>query len=553
MTESPEPSEPIWPSAWAAWDAMPDGVLTIGADWTLHSVNEAAARLIDRDPGRLVGQSVWEAFPAMRGGATESHLRKALLGQGQVVSWQSAYDDATGTYETRAFRVADRLVVIFRNVDDRREVEAQREALLARTRLLLLLSEALADTSTVDGIAVTIVSAATTHLGAAYAGLSLVDEATATVRTLATGQLDGDIEQRWEVLALTHPGPVPQVARRGVAIFHESFDSIRTTFPEAAPSYVAAGLRSGAVVPLVIGGSIIGALSIAWRDDHTMDTDARSTILALGGYTAQAVQRALAQQQHASAAEILQRAMLTQLPAPDHLEITARYLPARQGAQVGGDWYDALVLPDGATCLVIGDVSGHDMSAAATMGQLRNVTRAFTYAFEDPPSLILQRVDGAIAGLRINSVATAVLGRIEQDDDLERRNLRQLRWSNAGHPPPLLLSVDGTVELLETEPELVLGIEASTPRSDHVVDLPPGCTLLLFTDGLIEHRGSDITAGLAQLVDVVRSGAHLPLTALLDHVATSLGADSEDDIAILGVRLHSELEPRPVAAGPAHL
>lgn len=547
-------SEPTagWDAAWAAWEASPDGVLTIGTDWTLLTVNAAACRIIAQAPDDLVGRPVWEALPNLRGGLVEHQLHSALTAGGEVISWQSTYDH-TGMFESRAFRVADRLVVILRNVDDRRAVEAQREALLARTRLLLSLSEALAATSTVEDVAATIVTAASTHLGASYTGLSLVDDAGATLRTVVTGQLDGEVEQRWDVLPINHAGPIAQVARRGVPLFLETVESIRASFPASVEAYAAAGLQSASVIPLVAGGSILGTLNVAWSDEHAMDRDERSTLLALAGYTAQAVLRAQQQQQHASAAEILQRAMLTQLPEPDHLEVLARYLPAREGAQVGGDWYDALIVPDGATLLAIGDVSGHDMSAAATMGQLRNVTRAFAYAFQEPPSLILQRVDDAIQGLRINSVATAVLARIEQGPELKRRNLRQLRWSNAGHPPPLLLLEDGSVRLLETEPELVLGIEPSSLRTDHVVDLPAGSTLLLFTDGLIEHRGSDITSGMAQLADVVRAGSHLPLAALLDHVTTALGADSEDDIAILGVRLFSEREPRPAEAGPAHL
>ncbi len=188
-------------------------------------------------------------------------------------------------------------------------------------------------------------------------------------------------------------------------------------------------------------------------------------------------------------AESLQRSLLTRLPEPDHLHVVARYVPAAKEAQVGGDWYDAFLQPDGATVLVVGDVTGHDIAAAAMMGQLRNLVRGTAYDRHEPPAAVLERVDRALFGLQVDTLATVVLARIEQTEDDRRQGLRRLRWSNAGHLPPAVLRADGTVELLDRPSDLLLGLDPLSPRTDHDVVLRPDDTVLLYTDGLVERTG----------------------------------------------------------------
>ena len=163
-------------------------------------------------------------------------------------------------------------------------------------------------------------------------------------------------------------------------------------------------------------------------------------------------------------AEALQRGMLTRLPEPDHLHLVSRYRASADDAQVGGDWYDAFLQPDGSTVLVIGDVMGHDISAASSMGQLRNLLRGTAYDRGDSPADVLQRVDAAIRGLGIDALATCVVARIEQTEPDAAAGVRTLRWSNAGHPPPMLLLPDGTVSRLDRQPDLMLGVEPLQER-----------------------------------------------------------------------------------------
>jgi PAS domain S-box-containing protein len=246
----------------------------------------------------------------------------------------------------------------------------------------------------------------------------------------------------------------------------------------------------------------------------------------------------------------LQQALLTPPPEPDHLHIAVRYQPAAHEAQVGGDWYDAFLQPDGATMLVIGDVVGHDSDAAAAMGQLRGLLRALAWDNDEPPAATLTRAERAAEGLAVASLATAILARVERHPDVPVAGRRVLRWSNAGHVPPLLLAPDGSTTLLDTRPDLMLGVDATTPRHDHVLDLEERHTLLLVTDGLVERRGTDLDAGMARLRKALRDLGDVPLEDLLDTVLARLVPRAgEDDVAIVAVRPYPEDRPRPRETG----
>jgi serine phosphatase RsbU (regulator of sigma subunit) len=228
-----------------------------------------------------------------------------------------------------------------------------------------------------------------------------------------------------------------------------------------------------------------------------------------------------------------------------------RYQPAEHDAQVGGDWYDAFLQPDGATMLVIGDVVGHGSDAAAAMGQLRGLLRALAWDNDDSPAATLSRAEHAAEGLTVSTMATAVLARVERHPDVPVAGTRVLRWSNAGHVPPLLLAPDGATTLLETHPDLMLGVDPATRRQDHAVDLPDLHTLLLVTDGLVERRGCDLDEGMARLREALRDLGELPLEQLLDTVLARLVPSAgEDDVAIVAVRGYPEDRPRPAEAGP---
>jgi PAS domain S-box-containing protein len=295
-------------------------------------------------------------------------------------------------------------------------------------------------------------------------------------------------------------------------------------------------------VPTVEDGVVTGAI-VSFRDlTERRAAEEQAAELAR-------LSRAAAAQRRLS--DRLQQALLTPPPQPDHLHVAVRYQPAEHDAQIGGDWYDAFLQPDGATMVAIGDVVGHGSSAAAAMGQLRGLLRALAWGHGDPPAATLTRLEQAAEGLAVSSLATAILARVERRSDAPVGGPRILRWSNAGHVPPLLLAPDGSTTVLETRPDLMLGVDAGTPRRDHEVHLHDHHTLLLVTDGLIERRGTDLDEDMARLRETLCDLGDLPLEQLLDTLLARLVPTAgEDDVAIVAVRAHPEDRARPPEAGP---
>jgi serine phosphatase RsbU (regulator of sigma subunit) len=213
------------------------------------------------------------------------------------------------------------------------------------------------------------------------------------------------------------------------------------------------------------------------------------------------------------------------------MELHARYLPAQDGAAVGGDWYDAFAQPDGSVMLAVGDVSGHDIEAAAAMGQLRNLVRGDAYGRDDEPGRLLTQLDRAIRGLNVKAAATAVLTRIRRSDAGY-----DVTFSNAGHPPPLLLHPDGTVEAWWETPEPLLGLAPRGQRATHRRTVPAGSTLLLYTDGLVEDPGHLLDEGIDRVAETLRADAARPGEELCTCLVETAPRRA-DDIAFLLIRL----------------
>lgn len=359
------------------------------------------------------------------------------------------------------------------------------------------------------------------------------------------------------VAGMTDEAAARGVIRSGRPMVVTDLDAgyVQRALPDAGAQELLARLApgSGIVVPLVARGVTLGALGLYAGAERGRHTDAElGTALELGRRAGVALQQAQLFGQQRQLAETLQRSMLTAPPAPDHCEIAVRYVPAAAGAEVGGDWYDAFVQPDGATVLVIGDVVGHDSRAAAAMGQLRGLLRGIGHHTGGTPAEVLTGLDRASFGLDLDTMATALVARLEQDDPELALADTRVRWSTAGHPPPVLLGGDGTVTLLDGDhPDLLLGVEPRRPRHDRVAVIERGGTLLLYTDGLVERRDRDLDAGIAELCRVLGGLTELPLQQLCDRLLERMYLpDTEDDVALLAVRVHPQDRLRPPEAGP---
>ncbi|MGY1631615.1 SpoIIE family protein phosphatase [Geodermatophilus sp. SYSU D01186] len=359
------------------------------------------------------------------------------------------------------------------------------------------------------------------------------------------------------VAVMTDEAAANVVTRTGRPLVLPQIDAARIerAIPEAATRQLLDRLdvAAGVVVPLVARGQVLGALGLfsgAARGPHSQaEID---TAVEVGRRAGLALHHARLYGQQRVLADALQHSMLTAPPEPDHCQIVVRYVPAAAGAEIGGDWYDAFLEAGGATVLAIGDVVGHDSRAAAAMGQLRGLLRGISYSSGATPAQVLGELDRAIRGLALDTLATALVARLEQDETDLRLDQTRLRWSSAGHPPPVVVSPDGTVEVLDGRPaDLLLGVDPSRSRGDRVAVLPAGTTVFLYTDGLVERRDRDLDAGTEALVAVLRENAGLPLESLCDRVLERLFLpDAEDDVALLAVRLHTQAEPRPAEAGP---
>ena len=251
-------------------------------------------------------------------------------------------------------------------------------------------------------------------------------------------------------------------------------------------------------------------------------------------------------------AEGLQRSLLTAPAQPDHVQVVVRYTPAAETAQVGGDWYDAFLQPDGSMIVTVGDVLGHNTEAAAAMGQIRSMLRAIAVTTGAGPAELLRRVDQAMTTLQVDTTATAVVVRMEQTEGQAHLGLTEVYWSNAGHPPPMVIHPEGSVRALTgPRPELLLGVDDTARRREFEVTLDPGATLVLYTDGLIERRDQDLDAGLDRLRAALEDLAGRDLDDLCDELLDRmLPGQSDDDVALVAVRLHPQDRPRPAEAGP---
>ncbi|RSM51821.1 stage II sporulation protein E [Actinoplanes sp. ATCC 53533] len=308
----------------------------------------------------------------------------------------------------------------------------------------------------------------------------------------------------------------------------------RTTDAELATIAERLGYAAFLVAPITapVSHRVLGSITLVNGPSRESFTDAdERTGTDIGRRAGLAIDNSRLYRQQRHVAEVLQQSMLTELPTIDGIELHARYLPAQDGAAVGGDWYDAFTQPDGSVMLAVGDVSGHDIEAAATMGQLRNLVRGDAFGRDDEAGPLLSQLDQALRGLRVPASATVVLARLRRESDAYT-----LSFSNAGHPPPLLLLPDGSVEVWWTTPEPLLGLVLRNERATHKRTIPRGATLVLYTDGLVETPGRLIDDGIALVERALRDNAGLPGEELCSRLLDAASRRA-DDIALLLIRL----------------
>jgi serine phosphatase RsbU (regulator of sigma subunit)/anti-sigma regulatory factor (Ser/Thr protein kinase) len=352
---------------------------------------------------------------------------------------------------------------------------------------------------------------------------------------LAVAHVDPErVELAYEVSRRYPPdpsGPVHRVIRTGepMLVTELSDEMLRAAARDEEHYHILSrlGLVSAIIAPFTARSGVLGAISFVWAESNRRySEDDLALAQDLARRAGVAIENARLYQRERGIAETLQRSLLRRrMPEFPGVSIASRYLPARQEAEIGGDWYDAMALPDGRIALVMGDVAGRGIQAAAVMGQLQNAVRA--YALEGhPPAVIMDRVTRL---LDIREMATMLYLAFDPAT-------WTVSYANAGHLPPLVVDPGGEVRLLEGG-AAPLGSSGEVSFQEHTAALAPGSTIVLYTDGLVEVRGEAVDEGMTRLLRAAANGHRGEPSALLDHLVHALlgGGSAADDVALLAL------------------
>jgi serine phosphatase RsbU (regulator of sigma subunit) len=368
-------------------------------------------------------------------------------------------------------------------------------------------------------------------VGADYSNMATLNVAGQFLRLFHDTFLAPEIADRYTDVPLDAPFPIAEAARSGAAILLADLDAYRERFPEIVADTVAAGIQASASMPLFRDdGSLVGVIGFAWTAPTAFDAKLQSALRAVAELCTATIERAERYDADHQFIVELSASLLGALPVMAGLETSARYLPASDTVSVGGDWYEGLLLDEHRLALVVGDVTGHGLAAAADMALLRGMITALLHSgvagadvFSEMSGVLLQR-----SGLVLATAALVVV-------DVAAATVT---YATAGHPPPLLQLPCGEIQRLDTANAPMIGLP-STRRVAATVPFPVGSRLVMYTDGLVERRDRPFEVGIERIATSLTSLANglIPseLTdALLDALLDS--GPAEDDIAILVIR-----------------
>ncbi|MFE9774850.1 SpoIIE family protein phosphatase [Streptomyces sp. NPDC005931] len=424
----------------------------------------------------------------------------------------------------------------------RREQAAEEDARRKQTNIVQLTTAALAHARTVQDVIDALKDThGLTHLGATSLVMGLVEAG--RIRLIAEGPA-GSFVPGTRVTRIDEPYPMSEAVRTLSPCFIESPEEFAERYPLLWPHITGLDITSAAYLPLIVQARPIGAMGLLYSDRRGFTPEERNILVALGSSIAQSLQRAMFYEQEMDLAQGLQQAMLPRtIPSVPGADVAVRYRAAAIGGTVGrdigGDWYDLIPLPGNRVGAVIGDVQGHDTHAAAVMGQLRIVLRAYA-AEGHPPATVMARASVFLHELDTDRSATCLYA----EADLSTGVLQMVR---AGHIDPLVRRTDGTCRRVCVPGGLPLGLSAEFGQLDYPVgtmELDPGDTLLLCTDGLVERPGADLDDGMETLSALVAAGPDdvRELADRLIVVAEERGGD--DDVALLLLRRRELDSPR---------
>ncbi|MFJ6572468.1 SpoIIE family protein phosphatase [Streptomyces sp. NPDC091292] len=538
------------------WPAHPAPILALNRmgswDWDLDSgamhLDAMAYELFDMEPHEFDGRPATLATRVPSGDAhrLDARVAQALKSGGVLYGAYFRVRRRDGTLRwtrTQAYISRDatgrprRIVGIVRDATHelsdstvRRERTAQDAGRRRRTSVAQVATAALAHARTVkEVIDVLKDTQSLTHLGVTSLVMGLVEAG--RIKLVAEGP-SGSFVPGTRVTRVEEPYPMGEVVRTLAPRFIESPEDFAESYPVLWPHITDLGITSAAYLPLIAQARPIGALGLLYHDKYGFTEEERDVLVTLGSSIAQSLQRAMFYEQDKDLAEGLQQAMLPRtIPTVPGADIAVRYRAASIGRDIGGDWYDVIPLPGGRVGAVIGDVQGHDTHAAAVMGQLRIVLRAYA-AEGHHPATVMARASVFLHELDTDRFATCLYAEVDLSTGV-------VQFVRAGHLDPLVRMVDGTCRRVPVDGGLPLGLSAEFGRLDYPVgtlELDPGQTLLLCTDGLVEQPGADLDDGLQALTTLVGAGSR-DLRRLADELCQAADDwSAEDDVALLLLR-----------------
>ncbi|MFS0693090.1 SpoIIE family protein phosphatase [Streptomyces nitrosporeus] len=535
------------------WPAHPDLSLALNRmgcfDWDLASglmhmdapaldVFDLGAEEWDNRPASLAVR-----VPAEEGARLDAMLRQALEDGRDTYGayFRRLRRDGTASWtHTQGFIRRDgdgrprRVIGIVRDADQELADSAARMAVAEerrrRTSLVQGATVALAHARTVQDVTdVLRHSRSISLLGATSLVMGLLENG--RIHLVADGP-EGAYVAGTRYTRVDEAYPMSEVIRTLTPRFIESAEDFAASYPALWQRIGHLGITAAAYLPLVAQARPIGALGLLYGDKAGFTADERNLLVALGSSIAQSLQRAMLYEQEHDLAEGLQQAMLPRrIPEVPGARVAVRYRAARLGRDIGGDWYDVIPLPGGRVGAVIGDVQGHDTHAAAVMGQLRIVLRAYA-AEGHPPATVMARASVFLHELDTDRFATCSYAEVDTTTGV-------VQLVRAGHVDPLVRDADGSCRKLPAEGGLPLGLSAEFGQLDYpvsTIDIDPGQTMILFTDGLVELPGADFDEGMELLKSLVGNGPQ-DLQRLADHLCEVVDErGGQDDVAVLLLR-----------------
>ncbi|MBD0421791.1 SpoIIE family protein phosphatase [Streptomyces sp. TRM S81-3] len=527
---APSPAEAAAVTAFL--DRLPGGSCALDLNGRITFITPAAADLVGADPAALLGARPWEALPWMDVPHVEDRYRGALISRRPQAFtvlrppdvWLSfeLYPDSSGIS-----------VRITRSDESAHAPPSVPPAGPSRATVLYHLMHLAATLTEAVGVQDVVAQAADQLMPALGAqGMVLMTAQDGRLKILGHRGYSPELMARYDAIPLSPDIPGARVLATGEADFFATIDDLLRAYPHTVHED---GMAAWAVLPLIASGRPIGSLLLAYDRPRTFPPGERAVLTSLAGLVGQALDRARLYDSKHHLAHRLQSALLPHtLPHVPGLKVAARYLPAARGLGIGGDFYDLIRLDEHTVAAAIGDVQGHNVDAAALMGQVRTAVHAHATVGASPDD-VLAGTNRLLTDLDPGLFTSCLYVHLDLAG-------RRACLATAGHPPPLLRHADGRTEPLHVPPGLLLGIEPDARYPTLEFPLPPGCVLLLYTDGLVEAPGVDIDDATAALAGLLEHPEPTDLDAMADTLIRHAPTPG-DDIALLLI------SPRPT--GPS--